>query len=167
MRPWFVLLGIALIARGVIAAEVRDLGVPTGWTASQYEKHGYDLLNKHDYQNARRYFDAAIRTDPNMWSAYYNRATTYGRQKKYAAALQDLNSTIRLKPSFFTATFARAEVNSQLGNYRASLTDLDTLAALLLKVHNTLEQMVVLNNRAWLRATCPDAFHPKRTIGHR
>ena len=157
MRPWFVLLGIALIARGVIAAEVRDLGVPTGWTASQYEKQGYDLLNKHDYQNARRYFDAAIRTDPNMWSAYYNRATTYGRQKKYAAALQDLNSTIRLKPSFFTATFARAEVNSQLGNYRASLADLDTLAALLLKVHNTLEQMVVLNNRAWLRATCPDA----------
>ena len=140
-----------------MAADVRELGVPTGWSASEYEKHGYDLLNKRDYQNARRYFDAAIRTDPNMWSAYYNRATTYGRQKKWAAALQDLNSTIRLKPSFFTATFARAEVNSQLGNYRASLTDLNRLGVLLLKVRNTLEQMMVLDNRAWLRATCPDA----------
>jgi tetratricopeptide (TPR) repeat protein len=158
MRPsWSLFLGIAVTAGVLIAADVRDLSVPTGWSANQYDKHGYDLLNKHDYQNACRYFDAAIRTDPNMWSAYYNRATAYGRQKKWAAALQDLNSTIRLKPSFFTATFARAELNGQLGNYRASLTDLDTLAVLLLKVHNGLEQAMVLNNRAWLRATCPDA----------
>jgi len=98
-----------------MAADVRELGVPTGWSASEYEKHGYDLLNKRDYQNARRYFDAAIRTDPNMWSAYYNRATTYGRQNKWAAALQDLNSTIRLKPSFFTATLGRAEVKQCVG----------------------------------------------------
>src|SRR5262249_55579918 len=114
------------------------------------------LLNKRDYQNARRYFDAAIRTDPNLWSAYYNRAITYGGQKKWAAALQDLNSTIRLKPSFFTATFARAAVNSELGNYKACLTDLDRLTVLSVKVHNSLEQALVLNNRAWLRATCPD-----------
>ena len=128
----------------LVAADVRDLGVPAGWSASEYEKRGYDLLNKRDYQNARRYFDAAIRTDPNMWSAYYNRATTYGRQKKWAAALQDLNSTIRLKPSFFTATLGRAEVNTQSGNYRASLTDLDRLAVLLLKVRNSLELAMVL-----------------------
>jgi tetratricopeptide (TPR) repeat protein len=37
------------------------------------------------------------------------------------------------------------------------LTDLDRLALLLLKVRNSLEQTMVLNNRAWLRATCPDA----------
>lgn len=157
MRHFFALTIIAVAATLTFAADVRDLGVPTGWSASQYDKHGYDLLNKRDYQNARRYFDAAIRTDPNMWSAYYNRATTYGRQKKWASALQDLNSTIRLKPSFFTATLGRVEVNSQLDNYRACLTDLDTLAALLIKTHNTLELEPVLNNRAWLRATCPDA----------
>ena len=158
MRPaWSLIPGIAVIAGVLIAADVRDLGVPTGWSANQYDKHGYDLLNKRDYQNARRYFDAAIRTDPNMWSAYFNRATAYGMQKNWAAALQDLNSTIRLKPSFLTATIARAALNNQLGNYRASLTDLDRLAVLLLKVRNTLKQEQVLNNRAWLRATCPDA----------
>jgi tetratricopeptide (TPR) repeat protein len=154
---WPVFLGIAVTAGVLIAADVRDLGVPTGWSASQYEKQGYDLLNKHDYQNALRYFDAAIRTDPNMWSAYFNRATAYGMQKKWVAVLQDLNSAIRLKPSFLTATLARAALNNQLGNYRASLTDLDRLAVLLLKVRNTLKQEQVLNNRAWLRATCPDA----------
>lgn len=156
MRVCAVILAGGVTA-SVLAADVRDLGVQTGWSASEYEKHGYDLLNKRDYQNARRYFDAAIRTDPNMPTAYYNRATTFIKQKRWAAALQDLNSTIRLNPSFFTATLERAGVNSELGNYRASLTDLDRLAALLLKVRNTLEQAVVLNNRAWLRATCSDA----------
>ena len=157
MRVWSVILGIAVTAGTLIAADVRDLGVPTGWSASQYEKHGYDLLNKRDYQNARRYFDAAIRTDPNMWTAYYNRAMMFCQQKKWAAALQDLNSTIRLKRDFFTAALARAGVNNELGNYKASLIELDNLLRFTVKVSNTIEQAQVLNSRAWLRATCPDA----------
>jgi tetratricopeptide (TPR) repeat protein len=130
--------------------------VPAGWRASDYDRRGYDLLNKHDYENARRYFDAAIRTDPYMWTAYYNRATTFCQQKKWATALQDLNSTIRLKPSFFQASFARAGVNSILGNYKACLTDLNTLVILGSSVGNQITQARALNERAWLRATCPD-----------
>lgn len=145
-----------LLASVIFAADVRDLGVATGWRASDYDRHGYDLLNKHDYENARRYFDAAIRTDPSMWTAYYNRATVFCLQKKWAAALEDLNSTIRLKPSYFTATHARAGVKSRLGNYKASLVDLDRLVPLTATVHNTIEQAEVLNSRAWLRATCPE-----------
>jgi tetratricopeptide (TPR) repeat protein len=143
-----------MTAGGTFAADVRDLGVPAGWKASDYDRHGYDLLNKHDYENARRYFDAAIRTDPSMWTTYYNRSTTFIRQKKWSAALQDLNSTLRLKPSFFEASFNRAGVNEELGNYKASLTDLDELATLTAKLHNTIEQARALNSRAWLRATC-------------
>jgi tetratricopeptide (TPR) repeat protein len=155
-----VLLGILLIAfakDALFAADVHDLGVPAGWPANQYDKHGYDLLNKGDYENARRYFDAAIRSDPYMWTAYYNRATTLCRQEKWAAALPDLNSTIRLKPGFFTATRTRAAVHRKLGNYKASLADLDNLLRLSIKVTNSLEEADVLNGRAWLRATCPDA----------
>ena len=157
MRVFFGIVAIALTARAVFAADVRDLGVPAGWRASDYDRHGYDLLNKHDYENARRYFDAAIRTDPYMWTAYYNRATTFIRQKKWSAALQDLNSTIRLKPSFFEASFNRAGVNGRLGNYRASSNDLDALVRLASSVRNHVDQARALNSRAWLRATCPDA----------
>lgn len=157
MRTFFGAILIALPAHGLFGADVHDLGAPAGWRASDYDRHGYDLLNKHDYENARRYFDAAIRTDPYMWITYYNRAMTFYQQKKWAAALQDLNSTIRLKPSFLYATFARAGVNTQLGNYKASLTDLDTLVSLAMKLTNTIEQAEALNSRAWLRATCPDA----------
>lgn len=140
-----------------MAADVRDLGVPAGWRASDYDRHGYDLLNKYDYENARRYFDAAIRTDPNMWTAYFNRATALIRQKKWSAALQDLNSTIRLRPSFLEASFYRASVNARLGNYRASLNDLDLLVRLTVSVRSRVDQARALNSRAWLRATCPDA----------
>jgi tetratricopeptide (TPR) repeat protein len=92
-----------------------------------------------------------------MWAAYYNCAVTFWQQKKWAVALQDLNATIRLKPSFFDASYKRAWVNSELGNYKASLDDLNNLATFIVKVSNTIEQAEVLNSRAWLRATCPEA----------
>jgi tetratricopeptide (TPR) repeat protein len=130
MRALLGILTMTFAASASFAADVRDLGVLAGWSASDYDKHGYDLLNKADYENARRYFDAAIRTDPYMWTAYYNRAVTFCMRKKWTAALQDLNSTIRLKPSFFDASFTRAAVNGELHNYKASLNDLNTLAIL-------------------------------------
>lgn len=139
------------------AADVRDLGVPAGWRASDYDRRGYDLLTRHDYENALRYFDAAIRTDLYAWTAYYNRATTFFQQKKWAVALKDLNSTIRLNPSFLEASFSRAGLNRQLGNYSASLRDLDALVKLAFRLGNTAHQSHALNGRAWLRATCPDA----------
>ncbi|TMP93289.1 MAG: tetratricopeptide repeat protein [Verrucomicrobia bacterium] len=157
MRTFVGIVTIALVVRGLFGADVRDLGVPASWRASDYDRHGYDLLNKGDYENASRYFDAAIRTDPSMWTAYCNRAITFYQQKKWAAVLQDLNSTIRLKPSFFAATLARAEINSKLGNYSAALTDLNTVVRLASNLHNTLETAEALNSRAWLRATCPEA----------
>ncbi len=150
-----VMIGFATCV--VFGADVRDLGVPEGWTAAQYDRHGYDLLNKHDYENARRYFSAAIRNDPYMWTAYYNRAVALCQEKKWAAALQDLNSAIRIKPSFFDATYKRSLVNRRLHNYKASLADLDMLITLSSKVHNTLEAEQALNDRAWILATCPEA----------
>src|SRR5439155_11537676 len=116
------------------AADVRDLGVPAGLRASDYDNRGYKLLNKHDYDNARRYLGAAIRIDPSFWTAYYNRAMTFYQQKKWAAALQDLNATIHLKPSFFQASLTRARVNQHLHNYSAALRDFDVIAQLALKV---------------------------------
>ena len=156
MRTFFGSLAVTLAVRVAFAADVSDLGVPKGWRASDYDRHGYDLLNKHDYENARRYFDAAIRTDPYMWMAYYNRAVTLCQQKKWALALQDVNSTIRLKPSFFEACFLRVGVNKKLGNYKACLADLNTLAILGSTVRNEFTQAHALNERAWLRATCPE-----------
>ena len=157
MRVFIAAVSLALTAKSIFAADVSDLGVPAGWKASDYDKRGYELLNKHDYNNARRYLDAAIRTDPYFWTAYYNRAMTFYQQKNWAAALQDLNSTIHLKPSFFQASLTRARVNQHLHNYSAALRDFDVIGHLALKVLNYSEYCDTLNSRAWIRATCPDA----------
>jgi tetratricopeptide (TPR) repeat protein len=157
MRVWFAIGVIASAAAGIFAADVHDLGLPAGWKASDYDTRGYHLLNKHEYENARRYFDAAIRADPYFWTAYYNRATTLIQQKKWEAALRDLNMTIHLKPNFFQASMMRARVNEQLHNYEAALRDLDILASLTIQTGTYMERARILNNRAWIHATCPDA----------
>jgi tetratricopeptide (TPR) repeat protein len=157
MRVSFGIIAIALAARMVFAADVRVLGVPTGWKARDYDERGFKLLNKGDYETAKRYFTAAIRLEPDRYSAYYNRAMTFYEQKNWAAALQDLNSTIHCKPSFLRASLVRAGVNEHLRNYNAALRDLNIIADLALKVGNYGEYCDTLNARAWLRATCPDA----------
>jgi tetratricopeptide (TPR) repeat protein len=158
-HPTLKLFGIIAIflAPGIAhAADVSDLGVPKGWRAMDYDKRGHELLNKHQYELARRYLTAAIRLEPDRWSAYYNRAETYFQQKNWPAALEDLNATIRLKPSFLQATFKRARTNEHLHNYRAAMRDLDVVAGVAKEVWNSYEYAVALNNRAWLYATCPD-----------
>jgi tetratricopeptide (TPR) repeat protein len=157
MRAFIGIVAITFAASVAFGADVRDLGVPPGWRAADYDKRGHELLNKHDYENARRYLTAAIRTEPDRWSAYYNRAITFYQQKNWAAALQDLNATIHLKPSFFRASLTRARVNQHLHNYSAALRDFDVIAHLALKVFNYGEYCDTLNSRAWIRATCPDA----------
>ncbi len=147
---------LALFSSAAFAADLSDLGVPAGWRAMDYDKRGRELLNKHDYETARRYLTAAIRLEPDRWSAYYNRAETYYQQKNWTAVLQDLNATIRVKPSFFDATFKRAQVYQHLHNYRAALHDFDVLADVTRQTWSFGGLQSALNGRAWLRATCPD-----------
>lgn len=150
----FLLSAAAVVSAAV---NVQDLGVPAGWSAAQYDDMGNELLNKGDYKGARRYLDAAIRVMPDRWTAYYNRALTYWKEKNWPAALQDLNTTIKLKPAFFQASWTRVGVYLHLNNYSAALKDLDLLAKLTVQVQQPRQFAEVINQRAWLRATCPDA----------
>jgi tetratricopeptide (TPR) repeat protein len=94
---------------------------------------------------------------PDRWTAYYNRALVSSQEKKWPAALQDLNTTIKLQPAFFEASWKRAGLYLDIGNYAAALKDLDILAKLTLQVQQSGQYALVLNQRAWLRATCPEA----------
>jgi len=157
MRP-LILIALIVFARAAICAvDLSDLGIANGGTALQYEEYGINLAKKDNYEAARRYYAAAIRLEPDRWTAYYNRAMTYVAQKNWAAALQDLNATVHYKPAFFRASITRAAVNKRLGNYHDSLRDLDLIVNLSARVGNFDEHALVLNNRAWMRAVCPDA----------
>ena len=159
MRVRFVIAALLVLltdGRLMWAADVSDLAVTPGLSAVQYSDIGNDLLNEGDYKGAKRYFDAAIRIRPDLWPAYYNRAVLFQVQKNYAAALQDLNTTIKLEPAFFLASYTRALVYIEVGNYAAALKDLDLLARLTVQVEEPGHFCIILNERARLRATCPD-----------
>lgn len=111
-------------------------------------------MKKGEYEEACKYYDAAIRRDPTMWPVYYSRASVLMKQKKWESAVQDLNTCIRLKPSFFLASIMRGWANERLGNYRSSLADYDKVLSL---QPMTGSRGRALSSRAWLRAVCPDA----------
>ena len=157
MRCVFVVTVVSLTSAIVLAADVKDLGVPPGLSAAEYDRQGNDLLNKGNYPAATKYFTAAIRLEPDLWTAYYNRAMAYLQQNNLKAALQDLNQTIRLKPAFFLASWMRGGVYTSMHDYRAALRDWDALVRVTAQVQNAGELQLMLNERAWLRATCPDA----------
>lgn len=138
------------------ANEKSSSGVPAGWSALQYDNYGNDLLNKHQFALSRKYFDAAIRLEPTRWTAYFNRATAFGCEGNWTASLKDLNETVRLKPAFFMASWMRAFTYKMMGNYAAALKDLDALAKGAFQVQNPGELALILNERAAIRASCPD-----------
>jgi tetratricopeptide (TPR) repeat protein len=115
---------------------------------------GIIKLAKGDTAGALSNFDEAIRLEPTMWAAYHNRAVIYLYQRKYDLALRDLNTAIRLKPTHLQTAMYRASVNRNLRYYKESLAELDHLI-LTIRLHDKTAGEAY-NDRAWLRATCPD-----------
>jgi tetratricopeptide (TPR) repeat protein len=159
MRAVSPFVGVFLLINSfcLFATEPRNSDVPSGWSAPQYDNYGNDLLNKHQFAKARKYFDAAIRLEPTRWSAYYNRALSFACERNWSAAIKDYSETIRLQPAFFLASWMRSNAYISSGNYAAALKDLDTLAKVSYQVQNAGELGLYLNSRAWIHATCSNA----------
>jgi len=150
-------LGLAILfIASQFSLSATETGVPAGWSALQYDNYGNDLLNKHQYAQSRKYFDAAIRIEPSRWTAYYNRAVAFRMERNWKAAINDLNETIRLQPAFFMASWERAIIYQTTGNYTAALKDLNALTKVTFQTGNPYGMALALNWRASLRATCPD-----------
>jgi tetratricopeptide (TPR) repeat protein len=127
---------------------------------------GNEFAKKGDYDKARQYYDAAIGRDPTAYGPYVPRAIVFIHQRKWDLALQDLDTVIRLKPTFFQATIIRGEINQYLGNYPRAFADYDRILTVLPPSWSNARARV-LNSRAWLRATCPDASfrNGKQAVG--
>ena len=113
-----------------------------------------DLLQKDDVAGAKRNVDAVIQRDPTFWPALYVRAQIYSRQGKYDLALKDCNEALRQDRSVVEAALLRANINTRLGKYAEALKEFDYLVSLHPR-NVTLAR--VLSDRAWFRATCPNA----------
>ena len=113
-----------------------------------------DLLQKGDVAGAKRNVDTVIQRDPTFWPALYVRAQIYSHQGKYDLALKDCNEALKHDRSVVEAALLRANINARLGKYAEALKEYDYLVSLHPR-NVTLAR--VLSDRAWFRATCPNA----------
>ena len=113
-----------------------------------------DLLQKGDVAAAKRNCDAVLQRDPTFWPALYVRAQIYSGQGKYDLALKDCNEALRHDRSVVEAALLRANINAHLGKYAEALKEFDYLISLHPR-NVTLAR--ALSDRAWFRATCPNA----------
>jgi Tfp pilus assembly protein PilF len=113
-----------------------------------------DLLEKGDVAGAKRNVDAVLQRDPTFWPALYVRAQIYSHEGHYDLALKDCNEALRQDRSVVEAALLRANINARLGKYAEALKEFDYLTSLHPR-NVTLAR--VLSDRAWFRATCPNA----------
>jgi tetratricopeptide (TPR) repeat protein len=130
--------------------------IPRGrnWMSVKLWEEGKAKEEKGDAVGARANFDKVIHSDPTFWPAFFSRARILFNQGKYQLAIKDSNEVLRLEPAVIPAAILRARANSGLGNYAASLKELDHVVGI-----RPPAQFLAwaLEQRAWLRATCPDA----------
>jgi Tfp pilus assembly protein PilF len=115
---------------------------------------GQDQLQNGDVVGAKRNVDAVLQRDPTFWPALYVRAQIYSHEGKYDLALEDCKEALRQDRSVVEAALLRANINARLGKYAEALREFDYLISLHPR-NVTLAR--ALSDRAWFRATCPNA----------
>src|SRR6478672_3458798 len=113
-----------------------------------------DQLQNGDVARAKRNVDTVLQRDPTFWPALYVRAQIYSHEGKYDLALKDCNEALRQDRSVVEAALLRANINARLGKYAEALKEYDYLISLHPR-NVTLAR--ALSDRAWFRATCPNA----------
>jgi Tfp pilus assembly protein PilF len=158
MRPrnafaiFLAILASTLLARGSVPIIV---ATPQRMQAAmKLVTDAQDLLQKGDVAAAKRNVDTVLQRDPTFWPALYVRAQIYSRQGKYDLALKDCNEALRQDRSVVEAALLRANINARLGKYAEALKEYDYLVSLHPR-NVTLAR--VMSDRAWFRATCPNA----------
>ncbi len=93
------------------------------YIALSYHKQEY-------YAKAIENYDAAIRLNPDLVEAYYNRGNAEDELGKYDAAIADYDAAIRLNPDYAKAYNNRGNVKYSLGKYDAAIADYDEVIRL-------------------------------------
>jgi tetratricopeptide (TPR) repeat protein len=151
---------IAIVfATSAISARAMELsdfvgGRGRNWNAIKVLENGDAEMRAGNFQAARRDFDSAIRSDPTLWVAIFWRARLSAAEHKWQEVIRDCNEVLHQESTFVEAAVLRASANRHLGNYSASLHDLNNVISM--QPARIEAFAYALDNRAWIRATCPD-----------
>ena len=109
------------------------------------------FLTRQEYDKALVDFNRAIELAPHGAPFRASRGWLRGLQKEYTRALSDLDEAVRLDPRNVKFLHARASVRKGAKDYGGALADYTETARL------APTKAQVLNDLAWVLATCPEA----------
>ena len=98
---------------------------PRAWTAELREplKEALDLHEAGKFKEAIAAYDKAIKANPNLAEAYFNRGNAHYDLGQNQQALKDYSEAIRLNPQDSEAYFNRANVYRRLKQDKPALND--------------------------------------------
>ena len=99
----------------------------TELSASDYEGYAFDAYRSHQYEDAIKNYDMAIKLSPQNSSLYYWRGRVKHDMKQYEDAIVDFDKAIRIDPKKSHVFYFRGLAKYRLQRYRESITDFDTV----------------------------------------
>jgi len=90
----------------------------------------FTQLGQYQYQREIRNYDKVIRSQPDDYLAYFNRAVAYAKIGQYQNAIRDYNTAIRLKPDYIEAYNNRGNIYGRHGEYKLAIEDFTKVIAL-------------------------------------
>lgn len=88
-----------------------------------YITRGNERIQQSEFEDAREYFDEAVRLEPTSAAAYRGRATAWQYLREYANALSDYNDAIRLDPADAKTFLSRGTVRHWKGDLEGAIAD--------------------------------------------
>ena len=93
-RQIVILLALVLLVGSLLTG----CGGATEGTAEWHFDQGNKLYGQGRYDEAIKEYSKAIRLNPELAEAYYNRGLTYKKLGQLERAIEDYNAAIRLNP---------------------------------------------------------------------
>jgi tetratricopeptide (TPR) repeat protein len=118
---------------------------------SLYVERGRARRAKGDLDGAIKDYTEALRLEPGYSVAHNNRGIVWEAKGDFAKAIQDYTDAIKSDPKYSTPWRNRGLVHQRRGEYKLAAADFTEAAQLDPK------NSVVLDDLAWILATCPDA----------
>jgi tetratricopeptide (TPR) repeat protein len=141
MRPGlvaFVLTTAALLSAGCHSQN-----------ATYAQKLADSALGRGEYDTAIRYYDEAIRQNPQFARPYHGRGVAYLHKQQYDEAIASIGEAIRLDPKNDVALFDRGLAHWQSGDTKNAIADFSRA----IEVNPRSDG--ALNGLAWALATAP------------
>ncbi len=94
--------------------------------------------------NVFPFFEHALRKDPGLFTAHYNRATlliNLNESARVSEALADLDAAIRLEPGFARACVLRGQIRQSQGDFAQALADFETASRITRAAYDFDEQV--------------------------